>query len=163
MVADPADLDSHPASVSDPCSYLRLRCRHCNIFPLLCCCWETETQGTQWPHEHHTVYRWQMGNTSSLSPGTYAVFQPWNLPRCLWIRGKLMFILVISCLRGHLVQELKTSGQLDLTPELCHESLKYFWRIPLLQGPLTRQEIVFSCVGLSLNTQTIVSLSYDLA
>jgi hypothetical protein len=66
-------------------------------------------------------------------------------------------------LKGTIVQGLKTIVQLDLTLELILVYLKYFYRIPGLQYPSTRQEVVFSFVQLSLHTQTIVSLSYDLA
>ena len=58
------------------------------------------------------------------------------------LEALLMLILFIKCLRGHILQELKTNGYSDVIPELSHCLWKIFCSISWLLSPCTRQAIM---------------------
>lgn len=77
-----------------------------------------------------------------LQPGVHCLHPGGLLSLCF----SEMLILIIHSLRGHIVQDVKANGQLDLTVEKSHLPLENFCRIPGLCRPGTSQQIMCSLV-----------------
>jgi hypothetical protein len=110
-------------SVSDPFSCLRLLYRHCNIYsPCMISSGNWDTGGTVATWASH---RPQVTDVKhKLSPATYPLSPPWSPSQVSVGQRRSGVDLGHQQLRGHLVWELKTNGQLDLTLELSHLSPK---------------------------------------